>query len=328
MNTNELYQQITNEIIDLMEGQLTGNFDKPWIDLDVDSKPAHNTITGNIYQGINQLILSNVRANKGYLKGQWMTFNQITSMDAKVLKGSRAVPVVFYQTSFKDAQNRYLKPEVVKKMGNNEKAERGIESIPTMRLYHVFNIYQTQGLPEEYYRLPEADLAKLTEFEKDQKAEDLISATGAHIQYVPGNKAYYNPLADIINLPVKEQFNNNAGAFYAVALHELGHWTGRTSRLNRLSLGHEFGSPGYSFEELIAELTSAFLTAGHLGFTKEMNRNASYLKSWIEVLKSDPKAIFKAAAQAQKSANYLIALSKGDEPMTANANEELINDSM
>ncbi|MBL0112546.1 MAG: DUF1738 domain-containing protein [Saprospiraceae bacterium] len=83
MNTNELYQQITNEIIDLMEGQLTGNFDKPWIDLDVDSKPAHNPITGNIYQGINALILSNVRANKGYLKGQFMTFNQITSMNAK-----------------------------------------------------------------------------------------------------------------------------------------------------------------------------------------------------------------------------------------------------
>ena len=137
--------------------------------------------------------------------------------------------------------------------------------------------------------------------------EALAAASGAVINH-GGDKAFYSPAQDFIQMPQKTDFKNEA-AYYATLLHELTHWSGAASRLNR-DLSGRFGNEAYAAEELVAELSAAFLCAQY-----QINgdlRHAGYIASWLRVLKSDNKAIFKAAALAQKAADYIKAFSSGE----------------
>lgn len=302
MNSYEIYQHVTNTIIALLEDHKQ-NWDKPWISLGQDNDYARNPTTQKYYRGINQFLLGFEMMNKGYLSNQWATFKQIKDMDGHVIKGEKSTPVIFYKTAFIGEDKKYYKPDVVKTMSLNEYRENGINNIPVLKLYRVFNIAsQTEGLDEAFYTI-EA-LEEMQEFEKDESAENLIRETGAKIIEREGNRAYYDRSEDHIVLPNRKQFKGEREPFYGTALHELGHWTGHKSRLNR-EFGESFGDDKYAKEELVAELTSAFCSA-HLGFTKTISNNVSYLDNWLSILKSDSKAIVSASAQAQKASDYII----------------------
>ena len=181
--------------------------------------------------------------------------------------------------------------------GGMQNAGNDVErTIQFLKAYTVFNVAQIEGLPSHYYAQPEATGEKLQLIEA---AEAFFAATGAVIRH-GGNMAYYAPGPDVIQLPVPEAFRD-AESYAATKAHELTHWTRHESRLNRNLGGKRFGDPGYAREELVAELGAAFLCAD-LGITPEPREDhASYLAHWIGVLKEDKRAIFRAAAHAQKA---------------------------
>ena len=302
MRSNEIYEHVTNTIIDLLESHLE-KWDKPWISLGVDNQPANNPASSQpYYRGINQFLLSFQMNQKGFLKNQWATFSQIKNMNGNVMKGEKSTPVIFYKTAFIDKNKKYHKPDQVKLMNINVQMEKGIETVPVLKLYRVFNLAgQTEGLEDDFYNVKPIE-EELTDFSKDQSAEKIIKDTGAIIHFKKSNRAFYDIASDTITLPLREQFKGKSEPFYATAFHELGHWTG--SRLNR-QFGKRFGDIQYAKEELIAELTSAYCCA-HLGFTKTINNNATYIKQWLGILKQDNKAIIKASAQAQKASDYIL----------------------
>ncbi|HMG14038.1 MAG TPA: zincin-like metallopeptidase domain-containing protein [Saprospiraceae bacterium] len=305
MNTQELYQKVTNTIIELLESHLE-DWSRPWIAFGQDQDFARNAKSGIHYRGINQFLLSFIMLNKGYLKNTWLTFDQVKQLGGNIIKGEKASPIVFFKTGYMDNQNKFYSDEKISSLPEKIKEEKDIHSIPILKLYNVFNVAQTEKLDSSIYEIITAE--SLKEFEKDERAEALIFSTGAKIEILESNRAYYDRVNDKIRLPLREQFSGVAETFYSTALHELGHWTGHPSRLNREG-GKKFGDIEYSKEELIAELTSAFC-ASSLGFSKTITQNASYIKNWLGILKTDNKAVVKVSYQAQKAADYIFELHK------------------
>lgn len=303
MKTSEIYEHVTNKIIHLLESHLE-EWNKPWISVDQDNEPARNPGTDRYYRGINQFLLSLELMEKGYLKNIWMTYAQISDQGGQVLKSEKAAPVIFYKTAFIDRKNKYYKPEIVKTMDLNTRIENGIDKVPIIKLYHVFNVAQTKGLPDEYYTIPEK-VIELNEIQKHEAAENLIIATGADVEYRMSNKAYFDPGSDKIVLPLREQFNS-VEDLYGTSLHELIHWSGEPHRLNRIK-GKVFGDQNYAGEELVAELGSAFLCA-NLGISKPITQNTAYIKNWLTVMKSNSRAIFSASAEAGRAVDYILEL--------------------
>lgn len=303
MKTNDIYQAVTDTIIELLEDHQNYNFTRPWILMGQDGDFARNPTTGKYYRGINQLLLSSRLLKRKYLNNTWMTFKQISKLGGKVLKGEKSTPIVFYKTAYLDQNKKYVPLAKAEGLNQQERESSGIKQIPILKLYRVFNVTsQTQGLSSEFYETTPQE--PLQDFVKDERAEELIYATGADIEIIESNRAYYDPHADKIRLPLREQFKGQTEPFYATALHELGHWTGHPSRLNR-KVGTAFGDTDYAKEELVAELTSAFCCAA-LGFSKTISNNAAYIRSWLGVLKQDNKAIVRGANQAQKAADYIL----------------------
>jgi antirestriction protein ArdC len=176
-----------------------------------------------------------------------------------------------------------------------EKADEPTHKVPLLKVFTVFNLEQLDGVADT---LPVA----ANEWTPHAAAESVLRHSGATIRH-QGYKAFYSTVNDWIYLPPQHLFAD-AESYYSTALHELTHWTGHTDRLGR-KLGNRFGSDAYAMEELIAELGSAFLCAqcridGHL-------QHAAYIGNWLEVLKKDKRAVFVAAAQAQKASDYLTA---------------------
>jgi antirestriction protein ArdC len=216
----------------------------------------------------------------GFPSHEWMTFQQAIQRNASVRKGSKGTTVVFTTRIQRDDED-------------DDKMPRSM-----LKTYHVFNVDQIDGLPD-----PPPSSANT--IEPIEVADALIRATGADIR-LGGSKACYVPTHDFVAIPPKEAFQNTE-SFYAVSLHELGHWSGSEKRLNR-NLDSRFGTRAYAAEELIAELSAAFLCA-HLGITGEL-RHAGYIDHWIDLLSEDKRAIFTAASKASETANFLRAFSE------------------
>jgi antirestriction protein ArdC len=238
---------------------------KPWHSHGVDA--PYNPIAKRYYNGINFVQLSMMPGSTH----NWVTYKQAQSVGAQVRKGSKGVQVI------------YFSPLEVQDKVSNE-----VKKIPMLKTYTVFNADQVDGL-----ELPAP--TERTEIEAVESCEAFIKAQRARIQF-GGNRAFYVPSLDYIQLPELDQFKSTPD-YYATALHELSHWTGHESRLNR-DFKNRFGSEAYAFEELVAELGSAMLCA-HLKIDGQL-QHASYIDSWLKVLKDDPKNILKASALAQK----------------------------
>lgn len=284
----DLYQEITNRIIvELEEGRF------PWVQPWDASHAAcgvglpKNASTGNAYSGINILILWGAVIGHEFSSQSWLTYRQAQALGGHVRKGEKG-QIVCYVDRFtpKDEQRKA--------------AETGEEaaSIPFLKRYRVFNTDQCDGLPDSVREVA----APLPNREVVPRAERLANATGAKIR-LGGNRAFYDPAADAVQLPPQPAFTDQIN-FYRTCFHELGHWTGHQSRLERDQSGR-FKTKSYAREELVAELTAAF-TCASLDIVPTV-RHADYLESWLAVLKEDKRAIFHAASQASKATDYMLA---------------------
>ena len=289
------YARITNRILAALE-QGVRPWVQPWTSAHAAgpvSRPLRHN--GLPYAGINVLALWCAAAERGYAAPVWMTFRQALELGAHVRKGETGSPVV-YASSFT--------AEDGDESDGGETVERQVRYLKS---YTVFNVEQIEGLPAQYTAQaapvpnPEARIAA---------GERFAAGTGAVIRH-GGDRAYYAPHADIVQMPPFEAFRD-ACSYYATLLHELTHATGPPTRLSR-NLRNRFGDEAYAAEELIAEIGAAFLCAD-LGIALEpRDDHASYLAVWLKVLRADSRAIFTAAAQAQRAADYLHALNSVQE---------------
>jgi antirestriction protein ArdC len=281
-----LYDEVTARIIaELEEGRFP--WVQPWSNAAASPGLPRNATTGRAYSGVNVLILWGAVIAGGYPNQGWLTFRQALAAGGCVRKGEQGVTVCY--------ADRFT-PEAEKQRS----AEQGDDarSMPFLKRFVVFNVAQCDGLPAQY----NADAPPLPERELMPVAENLIDATGADFR-IGGARAFYSPSEDFVQVPPQPAFAYQID-FYRTAFHELAHWTGHTSRLAR-SFAARFGNSAYAREELCAELTSAYLCAA-LGIVPTV-RHADYLGSWLAVLREDSRAIFKAASQASKAADYLLA---------------------
>lgn len=293
----DVYDRVTTRIIAELEKGVRP-WIKPWSAANTDGRITrplrHN---GTPYRGVNVLLLWGEAMDKGYAAPIWMTYKQAGELKGQVRKGERGSLVVY--------ADRY------KKTGKDDKGETVETEIPFMKGYTVFNVEQIDGLPAQYYPAPAEPLPVA---ERIAHAEAFLSKTGATIGH-GGNQAFYAPSRDAIQLPPYEAFKD-AESYYATALHEMTHWTKHPKRLDRDFGRQRFGDDGYAREELVAELGAAFLCAD-LGIKADVrDDHAAYLAHWLKVLKEDKRAIFQAAAHAQRAADFLHALQN---PVTESA---------
>jgi len=283
-----LYDDITNKIIgELEDGRLP--WVQPWGNADVNAPLAMpaNASSGRGYSGINILILWGAVIENGFPGQGWLTFRQAQALGGSVRKGERGTTVVY--------ADRFV-PE--------DERQRALEtgetaySVPFLKRFTVFNTAQCEGLPDKLT----ADVPPPPPDMIEPKVEALIAASGVDFR-IGGNRAFYDPRHDFIQVPPPQAYFEPIN-WHRTALHELGHASGHISRLNR-DLTGRFGSEKYSKEELVAELTAAYCCAS-LGIVPTV-RHADYIGSWLEVLRGDNRAIFRAASQASKATDYLLS---------------------
>lgn len=282
-----LYDEVTARIITELEAERI-----PWVQpwgRDGTTGPGLpcNALTGRRYSGINILILWGEVIEHGYPSQGWMTFRQAQEAGGCVRKGEHGVTVVY--------ADRFV-PENAKARAEQEGGDA--KAIPFLKRFTVFNVAQCEGLRSHL----SADPAPLPEREIMPVAEAVIAASGVDFR-VGGDRAFYAPDLDFVQVPPQPAFFEQIN-YYRTCLHELAHATGHSSRLARKLL-NGFGSKDYAREELVAEMGSAFLCAS-LGIVPTV-RHSDYIASWLEVLREDNRAIFRAAGQASKAADWLLA---------------------
>jgi antirestriction protein ArdC len=285
----DCYTRVTNAIVASLE-QGVRPWLKPW-----NAEHAAGRITrplrhnGQKYSGINILTLWMSAELQGYVSPFWMTFQQAKELGGYVQKGEHGSPVVYAST--------------FKKKEENEAGEQVEQDIPFLKEYTVFNAEQIAGLPSHFYAAAPQPAAKL---ERIERADAFFANTQAEIR-TGGTQAYYAIDADYVRMPPFEAFRD-AESHAATLAHELTHWTRHPSRLNREFGRKKWGDEGYAVEELVAELGSAFLCAD-LQITPEVREDhASYIDSWLKVLKDDKRAVFSAASHASKAVEFLHGL--------------------
>lgn len=296
----DLYARITEKIVADLEkgvrpwvrpwstGHLAGRVSRPL---------RHN---GLPYQGINTLLLWSEAVAQGFVSPYWMTFKQSIELGGHVRKGETGTTVV-YAGSFSKTETD----------ANGEDVERGI---PFLKAYTVFCADQIEGLPPHYPSTAEPPAKPV---ERIDHADRFFDNTGAIVRY-GGDKAYYAPATDHVQLPHPESFKDMA-SFVAIRAHETLHWTAAPHRLNRDLSRYHKDRTDRAREELLAEVGSCLLCAD-LGIVPELEPrpdHASYLQGWLTVLGSDKRAIFTAAAHAQRAVTYLHDL----QPATASERE-------
>lgn len=293
----DIYQQVTDTIIELLTNKIQSNGTEHWTN--IDGAFPHNVTTRKNYNGLNSLLLCYVFAKNKYTANAWLTFKQLQEHGGKVIKGSKSTIIVFNDYLYYDEKGKKINSEAFINLSAEQKKK--VNKVFYLKHYNVFNVAQVEGLPAAFYDTPETKT--LTEFEKDEHAEILLNQSGAKINYMIGNRAFYAPATDEITLPVRGQFKGKL-SFYSVAFHELGHWTGHETRLNR-EVKNKFGSDKYAKEELVAELTSAFICAS-LGFSETITDNATYIQNWLTALQNDKRFIVSASSLASRAAEYIV----------------------
>ena len=264
---NDLHQRITQQIIQAIEAG-AGDYRMPWNTKGSSASLPQNPVGKYEYHGINVLSLWASQQLRAFTTGQWATYRQWLSIGAQVRKGETGSPTVFYQPIMGD-DDRETSVERPSAQGRSGRPF-------VLKMATVFNADQVDGFQPEHVALP-AD-------QRQDMAEQVIKNSKARILW-GGERACYLPTRDEIHLPHPEEFVS-AEAYYGVAFHELVHWTGHESRCAR-DLSGRFGSAAYAMEELVAELGAAFLSA-ELGISSEpRNDHASYISSWLNVLKRD-----------------------------------------
>jgi len=267
--TRDIAQEITDKFIAAIEGGMVGGaWVRPW---NLMGDVPRNIATGKGYRGMNFFLLAMMGG------GVWGTYKQWQEAGAQVRKGEKGQTII--------------RPLMGKDKATDE------TRIFVWGGATVFHSSQFDG-----YAAP---LVEGKPFNANAVAEGLIAASGATIAH-GGDKAFYMPSQDRVQMPVKEAFHTEAD-YYATILHELVHWTGHASRLDRKLDTTRFGNEAYAFEELVAELGSCFLSA-HTGVSVGFNDNhAQYLAGWLRIMKGDKNAVITAASKAQAAVDMLLA---------------------
>lgn len=277
MKTLETVENTAKKLIEIMENGVNP-WEKPW----KSSNEIYNPVSKTPFTGFNWVMLSLFGSH--FTTGYYATYKQIESVGGQVKKGSKGfktmAPLI---VPAKDEAGNIIKDKTV---------------LVGFREYAVFNLDQCENVEKLFPTASE----KVNE--RFANCESTISATGANIIHKTGDGCYYRPSTDSIVMENINDFDNSE-KYYGTLFHELAHWTGAETRLNRLEKNIRFGNPAYAFEELVAELSANFL-CNHHGIDSNDRHNASYLKSWIKALRDDSNVILTAAGMAQKACEYII----------------------
>lgn len=279
-----LYAEVTDRIIaELAAGRLP--WVQPWGDTGANVGMPCNAGTGRRYSGINVLILWATVTKRGFSSQRWLTYRQAQALGGNIRKGEAGTTICY--------ADRFTP----KDRGDSERDGEVARQVAFLKRFTVFNVDQCEGLGPDLVPAPVA----LPDEQIVPVADDLIAASGVDFR-VGGLRAFYVSLEDFVMVPPRRAYFDEINA-YRTWLHELVHATGHVSRLGR-DLTNPFGSAGYAREELIAEMGSAFLCAS-LGIVPTV-RHADYISAWLEVLRNDNRAIFRAAGAASKAADWLL----------------------
>jgi antirestriction protein ArdC len=279
----DLYTEVTNQIVVMLEKGVV-----PWRSPILgQGKAGHpkNLESGKQYRGVNVFLLAFTAWAQGYESSYWMTFNQAKQRGGSVKKGEKASMVVFWK-EYEVADRETGEPK----------------KVPVLRYYNVFNAVQCNGID-----IPDAVKFTPNEFTRIESAEAVVKAyeEGPAIE-LGGRQACYRPSMDMVKMPEPSRFAS-AEEYYSTLFHELGHSTGHSRRLDRKldTDPKPFGSADYGREELIAEMSAAFL-CGHVGIQPAVIENqAAYLNGWLKQLKEDKRLVIQAAGTAQKAADWI-----------------------
>jgi len=284
MSSFDLYQTVTDQIVAMLEAGVV-----PWRSPILGRNSAghpKNLNTGKPYRGVNVFLLAFTSFAKGYGSSYWLTFNQAKERGGNVKKGEKSSMVVFW-----------------KQYETTDKETGQPTTVPILRYYNIFNVEQVDGI-----EIPDAVKFEPIDFKPIEAAERIASnfAGGPTVQHDGGQRAFYRPATDTVHMPERTRFASE-DEFYSTLYHEYSHATGHSSRLDRKldTDPRPFGSPDYGKEELVAEMSAAFL-CGHAGLQPSVITNqAAYIGGWLKQLKSDKKLVVSAAGQAQRSADWI-----------------------
>lgn len=290
MNGNEkIHRIIAQQFIDMIEGGMVNDkWKAPWNQFA--STLPQNFTSKREYNGINIFMLW----AQGHASPYWGTYKQWKEAGAQVKKGEKGTMVVFWKIL-----------ESKKKFDNNGNPE----TFPMLRYSKVFNAEQVEG-----WTAPETSTTQNETNDIHRYCDEIIRQTGADIRH-GGNRACFIPSLDVIHMP---EFNSfiDADYYYQTLFHELAHWTGHESRLNR-SFGKRFGDHEYALEELLAELASAIACAKAGIETTTRDDHAKYIKGWLEALKAEPASLMTVASKANKAVDYIMNPPKENEQAEA-----------
>ena len=279
--SQKVYEVVTRKITEKLEAGVIP-WKRPWSGSMANLGTHKNAVTGKTYRGVNA-ILTHLA---GYDSPKWMTFRQAKSKGYNIKKGEKGMPVLFWNWTKKEDEQ-----------DDDSKSYQAF-----IRYYTVFNAQQIEGMENEI-----TEYKDILEFNPIDQAEKIIKGfTDAPTIKQKFQRAYYDRINDYVNLPKETSFNS-IEEYYSTLFHELGHSTGHISRLNRKSLNaiNNFGDHSYSKEELVAELSAAFLCSfAGIGPTV-IDNQAAYIDGWLGRLKKDPRLFVQAAQQAQKAVDYI-----------------------
>ena len=282
----DIYQEVTNTILRYLE-EGTAPWRNPIAKNTGDGWPK-NLTTDKRYRGVNVLLLSMQSWASGYASDYWMTYKQASAKGGQVRKGEKGSLVTFWKMH-----------ETTDKKTGEEK------TMPVLRHYTAFNVEQIDGV-----EIPDAPpVASVEPFEPLEAADRIVARyqNGPEISHDGGQRAFYRIQSDSVHLPTPDRFDCREN-YHSTVFHELSHSTGHSSRLDR-GLDRDpspFGSPDYSREELVAEISAAYLSATCGISPPTIEQSAAYLQGWIKVLKGDKRMVVSAAGAAQKSADLIL----------------------
>ena len=331
MAERDFRQELTDKFVAALdEGKIP--WERPWDEVGISARPR-NAVSGHEYTGANRMVLTLTQLDQKYADPRWLTFNQARNLGGGVEKGQKGTPIEFWSEkpfyTRKDVDISLHGTPVkvigekdgeVKLAGNRTartgdldikhdgkdygwgQAERKL-NILVSQVHTLFNVEQCRDLDIKPFDKGAEKLGRVfTPVERGEQLMAAMAKDGVCFAEAP-NRAFYQPMADSISLPPREHFKSPE-AFYGTALHECGHATGHESRLNR-SIQNPFGSIAYAKEELVAEMTSAFLAA-ETGIPRDLDDHKAYIQSWADVLRNDKNELFRAAKQAGLAADYMI----------------------
>ena len=297
MKTNNLYNQITNEIVKQLEAGIVP-WQKPWQNGTFMGCVSHTS--GKPYSLLNQWLLN-------YRSGEYLTYKQIQAEGGKVKAGEKANIVVFWQFVEKIEKREVIEEtdDCGEVIGTETKDH--IKRYPILKSYHVFHIDQCEGIKPKFN-----NAAKVNEHEPIEVADEIIKEyverEGLKLEIKNTDRAFYMPIADRVEVPELAQYEVKE-EFYSTLFHELTHSTGHAKRLNRDTLTKlaAFGDETYSKEELVAEIGAAFVCQMvGIDCEKAFTNSVAYIQGWLRALKGDNKLVIAAAAKAEQAANYII----------------------